>query len=223
MVNEEKHLREAQLDEGEFDPVPQREMTDAQYEDYIAKIRDEVGYNDEAFESDPGSGFSSDCVLPPPPPHPVSIYITHTQSGSAAQLWLFVSVRACFLAFAHCLLCIDFENRYQMMTISSPGGHAEIMRFDVDSEDDAAEEDLIQVCISPGKHTSTHAHGRADENLALGCRRASIQVLALPAPQATLPLRLKHRTLNTKSPAITTPVYTLGATPAICVNQPDSS
>jgi hypothetical protein len=165
VVNEEKHLREAQLDEGEFDPVPQREMTDAQYEDYIAKVRDEVGYNDDAFESDPGSGCSNDCVPPPPPPHPFSIYITHTQSNSAAQWWLFVSVRACvsFLAFACCLLCVDFDNRYHMMTISSPGGHAEIMRFDVDSEDDAAEEDLIQVYIPPGKQTSTHACGLAEK------------------------------------------------------------
>ena len=76
-----------------------------------------------------------------------------------------VSVRACvsFLAFACCLLCVDFDNRYHMMTISSPGGHAEIMRFDVDSEDDAAEEDLIQVYIPPGKQTSTHACGLAEK------------------------------------------------------------
>ena len=112
MVNEEKHLREAQLDEGEFDPVPQREMTDAQYEDYIAKVRDEVGYNDDAFESDPGSGCSNDCVPPPPPPHPVSMYITHTQSGSAAQWWLFVSFCACVRVFP-CLCTLSSVRRFR--------------------------------------------------------------------------------------------------------------
>lgn len=106
MVNEEKHLREAQVDEGEFDPVPLREMTDAQYEDYIAKVRDEVGYNDDAFESDPGSGCSSDCVPPTPPPDPVSTYITHAQSSSAAHwLLLFLCVHAFLSLPLHVAFC----------------------------------------------------------------------------------------------------------------------
>ena len=68
-MNEEKHLREAQLDEGEFGPVAPT-MTDAEYEDYYAKIRAEVGYDDDAFESDADSGSSSIayCLVLPAPP-----------------------------------------------------------------------------------------------------------------------------------------------------------
>ena len=42
----------------------------------------------------------------------------------------------------------DLDTKYQKLTISSPAGHAEIMRFDADSDstqsDDAAEEITIQ-------------------------------------------------------------------------------
>lgn len=58
IVNEEKNLREALVDEGEFDPVPDQNMTDPEYDDYYAKIRAEVGYDDEAFESDADSGYT---------------------------------------------------------------------------------------------------------------------------------------------------------------------
>ena len=56
IINEDKHLREALADEGEFDPRPAPEMPDAEYENYLAKIRAEVGYDDDAFESDAESG-----------------------------------------------------------------------------------------------------------------------------------------------------------------------
>jgi len=55
IVNQEKHLREAQIDDGEFDEPP-RGLNDPEYDDYYAKIRAQVGYDDDAFESDESCG-----------------------------------------------------------------------------------------------------------------------------------------------------------------------
>jgi hypothetical protein len=56
VVNEEKHLREALVHQGEFDPVSLDRSAETEYDNYYAKIRAEVGYADEAFESDAESG-----------------------------------------------------------------------------------------------------------------------------------------------------------------------
>jgi len=88
-------------------------------------------------------------VLPPSPPPPTRERPPphHVTYAWGAHLFRFVSVRV-FPGLCVCSLHADVDNKYQMMTISSPGGHAEVMRFDADSEDEAAEEDLIPVCYA---------------------------------------------------------------------------
>ena len=65
IINKDKHLREALADEGEFDPRPPQEMPDADYDDYHARIRAEVGYDDDAFESDVESSGSCSFIFLP--------------------------------------------------------------------------------------------------------------------------------------------------------------
>jgi hypothetical protein len=53
-----QRVRSNQIDKGEFEIPPAQQTSDNEYEDYYARIRAEMGYDDEAFESDAESGIS---------------------------------------------------------------------------------------------------------------------------------------------------------------------
>lgn len=146
-------MREALADEGEFDPRPAQEI-DAEHEDYYARIRAEVGYDDDAFESDAeSSGTAQDHRLVNS--FPLAIHCVLPRLHFACRCRSNIRARLQPQLQPHLKVCLpsgvsaDPDAKYQTV-ITSPDGRAEIMTLDGDSasEHEAEGDQYLMVILN---------------------------------------------------------------------------